>query len=98
MRTDRNLYSKNLVEALEEIGSMKEKFRVMYHQIEHLREEIREKDSELIKRHCDHVKVSKDMDRLKDHLEKTKRRQTQLQHVPFLSNNHVMELELIQTT
>lgn len=81
VRTDRNLYSKNLAEAQEEIGSMKERFRGMCHQIENLRDEIRNRDGELIKKHCDHVKVSKEMDRVKDHLEKTKKRQGQLQNV-----------------
>merc|ERR1711904_188463 len=32
--TDRNLYSKNLIESNEEITEMKRKFKIMYHQIE----------------------------------------------------------------
>merc|ERR1719191_1639145 len=34
VRTDKNLYSKNLIESLEEISEMRKKFRIMYHQIE----------------------------------------------------------------
>ena len=81
VRTDRNLYSKNLQEALEEISGMKERFRALQHQIETLKEEIRDKDSELIKKHCDHVKVSRDMTRIITILDKTKKRQDQLQKV-----------------
>eukprot|EP00913_Durusdinium_trenchii_P024893 g23366.t1 len=45
VRTDKNLYSKNLVESLEEINEMRKKFKVMCHQIEQLKEEIKEKDT-----------------------------------------------------
>ena len=40
VRTDRNLYSKNLVESQDEIAEMKRKFKIMYHQIEQLKEEV----------------------------------------------------------
>ncbi|CAD7942562.1 unnamed protein product [Amoebophrya sp. A25] len=93
VRTDRNLYAKNLAEAQEEIGTMKERFRNMYHQIETLRDEIRTRDSDLIKKHCDHVKVSKEMDRVKDHLEKTKKRQNQLQHITELQHREMKKIE-----
>ena len=53
----------------------------MHLQIEHLKDEIKVKDSELIKRHCEHTKVSKDMEKIRDHLDKTKKRQNQLQSV-----------------
>ncbi|CAN0284340.1 unnamed protein product, partial [Discosporangium mesarthrocarpum] len=40
VRSDRNLYSKNLVEAQDEIAEMKRKFKIMNHQIEQLKEDI----------------------------------------------------------
>ncbi len=40
VRSDRNLYSKNLIEAQDEIDEMKRKFKIMNHQIEQLKEEI----------------------------------------------------------
>ena len=40
VRADRNLYSKNLIEAQDEIQEMKRKFKIMNHQIEQLKEEI----------------------------------------------------------
>ncbi len=44
VRSDRNLYSKNLIEAQDEIAEMKRKFKIMNHQIEQLKEEINAKD------------------------------------------------------
>merc|ERR1712066_776084 len=58
VRTDKNLYSKNLVESLEEIAEMRKKFKVMYHQIEQLKEEIKEKDKALITEHFEHQFIS----------------------------------------
>merc|ERR1711937_1119114 len=57
VRTDRNLYSKNLVESQDEIAEMKRKFKIMYHQIEQLKEEIKEKEQALIKEHFEHNRV-----------------------------------------
>lgn len=57
VRADRNLYSKNLIEAQDEIQEMKRKFKIMQHQIEQLKEEITGKDLYLLKEHFDHQKV-----------------------------------------
>lgn len=43
VRSDRNLYSKNLLEAQEEIGELTKKLMRMTHQISQLREEIKTK-------------------------------------------------------
>ena len=40
MRSDRNLYAKNQIEAQEEIAEMKRKFKTMTRHIEQLKEEI----------------------------------------------------------
>jgi chromosome segregation ATPase len=40
VRSDRNLYSKQLLESQQEIEAMKSKFKIMNHQIEQLKEEI----------------------------------------------------------
>lgn len=45
VRSDRNLYSKSLIESQEEIAEMKRRFKVMNHQIEQLKEEITSKVS-----------------------------------------------------
>merc|ERR1712187_711668 len=59
VRTERNLYSKNLVESQDEIAEMKRKFKIMYHQIEQLKEEIKEKDQALVKEHFFHSVVQR---------------------------------------
>merc|ERR1711998_102351 len=57
VRSDRNLYSKNLIESQDEIAEMKRKFKIMNHQIDQLKEEITAKESALIKKHFEHLKV-----------------------------------------
>lgn len=49
VRSDRNLYSKNLIEAQQEIGELMRKFTRMRHQILQLKEEIKGKDGALLK-------------------------------------------------
>jgi len=72
VRSDRNLYSKNLIESQDEITEMKRKFKIMNHQIEQLKEEIHAKDQSLVKEHFDHMKVEKEKDNLREQLAKLK--------------------------
>merc|ERR1711881_212454 len=44
--TDRNLYSKNLIESNEEIAEMRRRFKIMYHEIEKLESTIAEAEAE----------------------------------------------------
>ncbi|OMJ69999.1 hypothetical protein SteCoe_32128 [Stentor coeruleus] len=48
VRSDRNLYSKNLIESHDEIDELDKKKKIMVHQINQLKEEIVIKDTELI--------------------------------------------------
>merc|ERR1719252_135107 len=66
VKTDRNLYSKNCLESNDEIAEMKRKFRSMSHQIEALKEEIKEKDQLLIKEHFEKNKVKKSSEAISD--------------------------------
>ncbi len=77
MRSDRNLYSKNLIEAEDEIAEMKRKFKIMNHQIEQLKEEITAKDHALVKEHFEHKKVEKERDSLKEELQELKGKVTE---------------------
>ena len=65
VRSDRNLYSKNLIESQDEIAEMKRKFKIMNHQIEQLKEEIEAKDQAFVKEHIEHSKADKEKDALK---------------------------------
>jgi len=77
VRSDRNLYSKNLIESQDEIAEMKRKFKIMNHQIEQLKEEIHLKDQNLVREHFDRMKVEKEKELLRDHLGKLRTREQQ---------------------
>ena len=72
VRSDRNLYSKNLIKAQDEIQEMKRKFKILNHQIEQLKEEIGAKDLALVKEHSDFVKVEKEKESLRLDLNKAR--------------------------
>merc|ERR1712078_629917 len=72
VRSDRNLYSKNLIEAQDEIQEMGPKFKIMNHQISQLKEEIQAKDLALVKEHSDFVKVEKEKESLRLDLNKAR--------------------------
>ncbi|NXY29473.1 CFA58 protein, partial [Pomatorhinus ruficollis] len=51
LRAERTLYSKNLIEAKDEIAEMKMKLKTATRQLDHLKEELKEKDVALEKAH-----------------------------------------------
>lgn len=53
VRSDRNTYSKNLIESQDEISELRKKFKIMQHQIQQLKEEIAQKDKRLAIEHFD---------------------------------------------
>eukprot|EP00794_Sanderia_malayensis_P005258 gene5258-5922_t len=73
VRSDRNLYSKNLIECQDEITEMKRKLKIMHHQIDQLKEEITSKEAALVKEHQIHQKVEKQKDALKAELQLMKK-------------------------
>jgi len=75
VKTDKSLYSKNLVESQEDIAEMKKKFRVMYLQIEQLKEEIKEKEREIVDQHFALQGKSKEKENTQANLERQKRLQ-----------------------
>jgi chromosome segregation ATPase len=64
VRSDRNLYSKNLIECQDEITEMKRKLKIMNHQIDQLKEEIGQKEAALVKEHFEHLRVDKEKEAL----------------------------------
>ncbi|CAF2094448.1 unnamed protein product [Rotaria magnacalcarata] len=60
VRSDRNLYSKNLIESQDEINEMKRKLKIMNHQIDQLKEEIQGKEQELVRAQSEHEKLKKE--------------------------------------
>lgn len=59
VRSDRNLYSKNLSETQDEIAEIKRRYRIVNHQISQLKEEIDAKEVALAKEHFEHKKKDK---------------------------------------
>lgn len=57
VRSERNLLSKNLIDAQDEINELRRRIKVMSHQIEQMKEEINSKEIALIKEHFDFTKV-----------------------------------------
>merc|ERR1719230_2398397 len=78
---DRNLHAKNLIESNEQIAEMRRKFKMMFHQTTGLKEEIREKDTRLVRGHFKHKRVQQLNEKLKDAKEKAQRRMRNLMNI-----------------
>ncbi|XP_077311214.1 cilia- and flagella-associated protein 58 [Lithobates pipiens] len=81
VRSDRNLYSKNLIEAQDEITEMKRKLKIMNHQVDQLKEEIFSKETALVKIHLDHQRIEKEKESLRAELQKLKQQATETQQL-----------------
>eukprot|EP00744_Colponema_vietnamica_P002008 GILI01003228.1.p1 GENE.GILI01003228.1~~GILI01003228.1.p1 ORF type:complete len:876 (-),score=300.10 GILI01003228.1:348-2975(-) len=95
VRSDRNLYSKHLIESQDEIAEMKRKFKIMNHQIDQLKEEISAKDAALIKEHLEHHKVVKDCESLRMEVTKLKKRIQSAKLVTQNQHNEIAKLKNI---
>ena len=70
VRGDRNIYSKNLIEAQDEIGEMKRKLKILNHQIDQLKEEITTKENHLQREHQSYEVLEGQKVKLKAELDK----------------------------
>ncbi|XP_023121554.1 cilia- and flagella-associated protein 58 [Amphiprion ocellaris] len=70
--SERNLYSKNLIEAQEEIAEIKRKMKTMNNQVTRLRDEISGKELALAKDQQEHKRLEKDSEALKVELQSLK--------------------------
>jgi len=94
VKTDRNLYLKNCLESADEIAEMKRKFKGMTHQIDTLKEEIKEKDQMLIKEHFDQNKVSRSKEAIEDKVNKAKKGMELLQDLADKEKQEIKKLEM----
>lgn len=62
VRSDRNLYSKNLIESQDEITELKHKLKITNHQIDQLKDEITGKEASLVKENLERQRVEKEKD------------------------------------
>jgi chromosome segregation ATPase len=65
VRSDRNLYSKNLLQAQEEIGELTKKYTRMYHQVDQLKDELKLKDASLVDQDREFQKIVKENEKTK---------------------------------
>jgi len=70
VRSDRNLYSKNLTETQDEIAEIKRKYKIVNHQISQLKEEIDAKETALTQEHFELKKKSKEFEESQKEIEK----------------------------
>ncbi|ELV11671.1 Coiled-coil domain-containing protein 147, partial [Tupaia chinensis] len=94
VRSDRNLYSKNLVEAQDEITEMKRKLKIMTHQVDQLKEEISAKESALVKLHLEHQRIEKEKETLKAELQKLRQQALETKH--FIEKQEAEERKLLR--
>ncbi|XP_067657112.1 cilia- and flagella-associated protein 58-like [Haliotis asinina] len=94
VRSDRNLYSKNLIESQDEITEMKRKLKIMNHQIDQLKEEIQAKEAALVKEHLEHQRVEKEKETLKAELQKMK--QAAAESEAYIKNQEAEERKLLK--
>eukprot|EP00792_Barthelona_sp_PAP020_P007034 TRINITY_DN3097_c1_g1_i1.p1 TRINITY_DN3097_c1_g1~~TRINITY_DN3097_c1_g1_i1.p1 ORF type:complete len:907 (+),score=264.66 TRINITY_DN3097_c1_g1_i1:53-2722(+) len=72
VRSERNLYSKQLVESRDQIMEMRRKFNILNHQIKQLKEENQSKDNALSSVQTHQLKIEKERDTHKNELQKIK--------------------------
>jgi len=70
VRSDRNLYSKNLTETQDEIAEIKRKYKIVNHQISQLKEEIDAKEAALTQEHFELKKKAKEYEESQKEIEK----------------------------
>ncbi|KAK4820925.1 hypothetical protein QYF61_008646 [Mycteria americana] len=94
VRTERNLYSKNLIEAEDEIAEMKKKLKTVTHQVDQLKEEITDKEAALVKAHLEHQRTEKEKESLKAEVLKMKQQALETKH--FIENQEAEERKLLK--
>ncbi|VDN95961.1 unnamed protein product [Rodentolepis nana] len=72
VKSDRNLYSKNLIEAQEEISELKRKLNIMTQKIGQIKDEIASKDVLMVQETAECNKISQEQNDLQKELEKMK--------------------------
>jgi len=78
VRSDRNLYSKNLIEAQDEVSELKRKFKIASHQISQLKDEIEMKETALTSTQHDLGVAKKESDKNKEEMNAQKKKNESL--------------------
>ncbi|NXI83260.1 CFA58 protein, partial [Rhipidura dahli] len=94
LRSERTLYSKNLIEAKDEIAEMKMKLKTATRQLDHLKEELKEKDAALEKAHVEHEQSENEKESLKSELLKITKEAMETK--AYIENQEVEEKKLLK--
>merc|ERR1739848_403227 len=89
VRTDRNLKSKNLIESQDKVALMQQKFKILSHSIDQLKQEIISKDQKLVKENFAHHRVENEIQTLRNDLTRIKK---QIQSSEQIINNQISEI------
>ncbi|CAD7942661.1 unnamed protein product [Amoebophrya sp. A120] len=96
--SDRNMYSKNLIASNEEIAGMEVQFKVMHNDISQVKDEIREKDHNLIREKFEEQKLAKGNEAIRESLERSRKRLLNLTGIIHTQQQEAKKLEkVIQT-
>jgi chromosome segregation ATPase len=97
VRSDRNLYSKNLIESHDEIEELEKKKKIMKHNIDQLKEEITMKDRELITENKKLGTFEKSKQELECAKKKLEKKQRKLEEVIRESEREIQKLKYVIT-
>ncbi len=95
VRSDRNLYSKQLTSSQEEIGILRRNFKSMTVHIEQLKEEISTKDHAIVKEHFHHHSVDKERELLKNEITKIRKQVQSSENIIEAQQTELLKLSRI---
>ncbi|NWW91669.1 CFA58 protein, partial [Rhynochetos jubatus] len=93
-RTERNLYSKNLIEAKCAIVQIKKKVKSLTQEVDQLKERNTEKEAALAKAHLEHQQTEEEKESLKAELLKMRQQALETKHI--IENQEVEERKLLK--
>ncbi|NWW64754.1 CFA58 protein, partial [Ifrita kowaldi] len=94
LRSERTLYSKNLIEAKDEIAEVKMKLKTATRQLDQLKDELKEKDAALEKAHVEHEQSENEKESLKSELLKMTKQAMETK--AYIENQEAEEKKLIK--
>ncbi|OMJ91271.1 hypothetical protein SteCoe_6252 [Stentor coeruleus] len=95
VRSDRNLYSKNLIESQDMIAELRRNFKIYHHQIEQLKEEIEAKSADLKEKQSMASKISSTNEGIKLNKEKIEKNIFELKNRKMNLINEAIKLKEI---
>ena len=95
VRSDRNLYSKNLIEAQDQVAELKRKFKIASHQISQLKDEIETKDQALQTETHEKAQQAKKIDKIKSEKQMWHEKYTEAEKLRQQQNNEISKLTYI---